>query len=887
MLSNFTLSMPLVLVKSAPVEGQAPTKPIDPDVDLAEAKADLAEALLNNPNSPEIAELAAKVAQKHAALHGSPAPAPNDDQAKAAAKVDELVSGEGHPLVVKAAQTLQQMGYFDGLDGLTALRAVVELARQPVMQGDDELIKSTVLKMITVPAYTRTDGVHVPEHRKMVHVNPNRSREDVLAGQGSHSQREAHARLSRMPHWNTLHPDHQYAHILSHATAIQNRRSASAALSGWRSRAREGRDPTPAQWAAFDQLPEHAQMAEIDAVLERQPDLTHLSRGGRYSVTLSAPAPTVESVANEHVNAPPAEPLPQPETDAVRAAMTAVPVPPGVAHWSNSPTNEGCRRRIRQLQDMAAAGDLDGVTNFSTSRTRANYALVDDYRSALLAAAHDARQPAQQPPQAATGAIPAPPAITGANPNNTALLAAQRKVQALYAAAQSADPVPAILAIPTSRGNGYMNRADDYKTALLRHFGYDHAGQATREQEHAPPEPVAEPAPAAEAPSRLQTVEPNPAVPPDRDPTVAAIRTDRPNAELGFVPRPNIALVGWRVERGGARHMNSNLQIPWPDARYADLANRYLSQPAEAQRTARQFMVENHNHLAPMNPFFIESVQRVLAERGQSNREREAREAQEREQRQRAAMAATRETSRRFLDALQELPSTLKPRAEVGANISVYDGDFAKAGENLGNLSAEAMKELAARMVADYGQGVRFKVSVSSFSDSVSVYFQGSDRTEIIRRFKRDENGKLYVYHSLFTAGSRGQGAGKALFRCSLGVYKALGISKVEVFANIDVGGYAWAKYGFKIASHEWERVAGRARRKLEILGLQPGAVKRLNEILNDRKPEAIFMLSDFKVGERAVGKELLLGSKWHGTLDLDNKSQYRRCIGYISQGRG
>ncbi len=114
-----------------------------------------------------------------------------------------------------------------------------------------ELLKATTLQEITVPAYTRADGTYVPQHRKMVHINTDRSREDVLAGRGSHSQREAHTRLSRLPGFADKPEDHRYAHILSHATGIQNRRSAAAQISGWRSRARGGQNPTPAQWQAF------------------------------------------------------------------------------------------------------------------------------------------------------------------------------------------------------------------------------------------------------------------------------------------------------------------------------------------------------------------------------------------------------------------------------------------------------------------------------------------------------------------------------------------------------------------------------------------------------------------------------------------------------------
>lgn len=828
-------------------------------------------------------------------------------------------------------------------------------------ESASDLLKATTLQEITVPAYTRSDGTYVPQHRKMVHVNSDRTREDVLAGRGSHSQREAHARLHRMAGFADMPEDHRYAHILSHATAIQNRRSAAAQMSGWRSRARGGQNPTPAQWQAFYQLSREQQAAELaqvpdqsrlsappreippqadpvdqsatrsdgqaspareladlsdherssikesarylkdvaystealvggdrramtrlsnalgksgrgtllmeafnltrdaahsinnsldtssprslrpqdiedafsmfpslrrivddarggssppvlssalefrgiryrhdengwrmsrdggstwgevrsrsaiealnrgddpnpedarvtppgergastkpvrlnDMTMDRQPDGSWLTRGGvvngvgsalaiaadvmagvavpvdqihaytdgarlravdaliragrdpeemlnkllpdstnpasgrrdgetktvmgrtyvlrdgrwhrqdqdpesaqTYRIsdqeyrptadggwelkagtgwtrvrnlsyidrlnrmrergqTASAasaptmPAPTgdipanrfemvgeghnkfwtiavrgnqvithwgrigtrgqtkvetvgsheramalmgekvgmkrrggyadagnstipldvlpsdgassriilpqapaqaapaapapasVQSVAATDTTGPAAAPLPANEQAAIRSAMAIVQIPDGVSRWSNSATNQQALRRINQLQELARLGDLDGVTNFSTSRSRSNYALVDDYRSALLAAAHNARAAvAPAPAPAANAPIPLPPAISGANPNNTALIAAQRKVAALYAAAQSADPVAALLAIPTSRGNGYMNRADDYKTALLRHFNHDHAGNATSEAAVRPAAPA-------------------------------------------------------------------------------------------------------------------------------------------------------------------------------------------------------------------------------------------------------------------------------------------------------------------------------------------------------------------------------------------------------------
>ena len=69
-------------------------------------------------------------------------------------------------------------------------------------------------------------------------------------------------------------------------------------------------------------------------------------------------------------------------------------------------------------------------------------------------------------------AVPAPPVLAGANPENTALISAQRKLMKLYEAALGSDPVAALEAIRTSRGNKYLNTCDDYRLALLAHFRF-------------------------------------------------------------------------------------------------------------------------------------------------------------------------------------------------------------------------------------------------------------------------------------------------------------------------------------------------------------------------------------------------------------------------------
>jgi len=52
-------------------------------------------------------------------------------------------------------------------------------------------------------------------------------------------------------------------------------------------------------------------------------------------------------------------------------------------------------------------------------------------------------------------------------------------------------------------------------------------------------------------------------------------------------------------------------------------------------------------------------------------------------------------------------------------------------------------------------------------------------------------------------AASQSSGINKELFRRSLELYKAIDVKKVDLLANIDVGGYAWFRYGFVPKNYE------------------------------------------------------------------------------------
>lgn len=810
-------------------------------------------------------------------------------------------------------------------------------------------LKSLVTKQIEVPAYYRKDGTFVPEHNKNVRVSLNMD----------HPVNQRMARKIQRTHRNPPAPGtpehtllvHAYAH--DHTRAAANRVQDQHHLQGWRMNRRVQRDPTERQWEAFhrasdedrrimwmafnpsDDAPPPRPLPAIEDMSEEQFASTH---------------GTFQAVVEDNIS-PPAEPLPRAQQAAVRNAMAEVPEP-DISRLSDSPTNQGVRRRLTQLRELAVAGDIDAVTNFSTSRTRANYRIVDDYRTALLAEAHrEIAPPAPSTPVHARP-IPEPPTITGRNMQNVALVRSQGLINILHAAAVNfSNPIPALLEVHTYRGNSYANAADNYRTALLAHFGYALDGTTTTEAAlHTPaPAPAAAPAPApaasapAAAPRRRRSApaaaRPSPnatleerlgyeigGVPLEqlqRDRHWSANPEEKSPQELGFVPRPNVPL-DWTMTNGGFTIEGEIVPYRHPVLR--QLVAAYLAQPTSKQLEARNLQSDNVASVrASRHSLLLEhrSFARAQAAGSQAampqwasqlggspvpgNVVRQATEAQ-------------RAAGRAFLDKLAALPALHQPTQTPGHNVHSISGDLTDLCDFTG-LDEDAANHMLKQMICEYGtyrdgSPVKFKISVSG--TRVAFYackpdgsMASGDKEVTINRTFVKRGGVKYVSHDLFTVAkvrndrgnlvTNSRGGAKGFFRTAIGIYKSLGIHHVSVHANIDVGGYCWAKFGFKIRQDSWDYLRESLKRKIERIEtgsgqlsgtnaegedvrypLSPKAKKALKALLDDAHPTALWKLSDMKDNGVSVGKMLLLGTGWYGDLEIGETDTYRRCLGYI-----
>lgn len=149
---------------------------------------------------------------------------------------------------------------------------------------------------------------------------------------------------------------------------------------------------------------------------------------------------------------------------------------------------------------------------------------------------------------------------------------------------------------------------------------------------------------------------------------------------------------------------------------------------------------------------------------------------------------------------------------------------------------------------------------------------------ELKRAFRIDDNGAKYVDHELFQLDRQlqGKGVSRQVFKALYEQYRVAGVERIELYANIDVGGYAWARYGFCVRDR-YEAISAirfsalTAKQEERIMGLIDGHFNASSDP---------FPMN--KIARLPYGKKALLGSDWEGVLDLTDTQQRRVFERYL-----
>lgn len=271
-------------------------------------------------------------------------------------------------------------------------------------------------------------------------------------------------------------------------------------------------------------------------------------------------------------------------------------------------------------------------------------------------------------------------------------------------------------------------------------------------------------------------------------------------------------------------------------------------------------------------------------------------------------------------------PTTAKDFADAEVDVDVPEGaGAAKVLEDTGRIWDETIQAPPKQFFDDISKGLpkgaQVEGDVSALprlgpagSDTLElngaiVAEDGTVLGQFRRNFFRDPDGTLRVEHDLFflEKGEQGAGVAKRLMANMELEYERMGVAKVELLANLDVGGYAWARYGFVPTQDAWNIMRSRILRQIENLlnkgvRISDDTLSAINLALRTEDPRAIWQIADLTeditvrfarpvegtlktiTETRSIGKQLLLGQSWEGELALSDDLAMARFRAYVNR---
>jgi hypothetical protein len=159
---------------------------------------------------------------------------------------------------------------------------------------------------------------------------------------------------------------------------------------------------------------------------------------------------------------------------------------------------------------------------------------------------------------------------------------------------------------------------------------------------------------------------------------------------------------------------------------------------------------------------------------------------------------------------------------------------------------------------------------------------KGDELFAMTRTFNLDGDAHSVIHELLTIPRSiRAKGVAKEILNLSYGYYRKIGIERIELFANLDVGGYSWAKAGFNTTKKGAELVILKAKRE-HWVSLQEyiDAERIITSHFRKNQYSQVFPMR--LLAQESYGKRMLLGSGWDGFLDLTDKNQLEIFLNYL-----
>jgi hypothetical protein len=124
----------------------------------------------------------------------------------------------------------------------------------------------------------------------------------------------------------------------------------------------------------------------------------------------------------------------------------------------------------------------------------------------------------------------------------------------------------------------------------------------------------------------------------------------------------------------------------------------------------------------------------------------------------------------------------------------------------------------------------------------------------------------------------QGKGLSRELLKVMYKQYKKAGVKEIVLTAKMEVGGYAWAKYGFHVPREEIDYVE--FSYETHYLKFKQATDKYFRD--NPRAESFPMRI----IADMPGGKEALLASHWDGFLDLTDRAAVQTFENYLFNRR-
>lgn len=220
-------------------------------------------------------------------------------------------------------------------------------------------------------------------------------------------------------------------------------------------------------------------------------------------------------------------------------------------------------------------------------------------------------------------------------------------------------------------------------------------------------------------------------------------------------------------------------------------------------------------------------------------------------------------------------------------DITFGSRDVLKPGKSMGVFSnkkdaIEFSKQFFSGLPRDKPLSVNWTTTGQNNNITVEATSEGNS-VSMTRVFRKTADGKLSVDHSHFVLDDEYQGKGFATksLQASVEAYDKLGIDTIALHANLDVGGYAWAKMGFK-ARGDTTQVREELVDLAHSIDDEADRKNMLKIIVKSSDDDLMY-----NVATAPGGKQTLLGSSWNGEMNLKDVKQRARFIEALTPKTG